>query len=611
MNMGPTQCSELVFRKTLIELFSYYGFEMIVKGYPAKRINVMHALSLFDEKTGNSRFKKRVINSVGKRIGKFTLFYPPVDLKWYIFRKRSTGDKRAMESQHSDNDNLIGAGLDSTPMHTHFENEEHLVVDSDGALANIDLTDDKPLVVDLDGTLIKTDLLYEGFILLLRKNLLYIFPCLFWLLRGKAYLKCRILKIVHITPELLPYNKRVLNFLQKEFDNGRKLILATASPLSTALEISRHHPIFDEVYGTEENINLKGKQKLKLLMAHFGEFEFDYIGNSRSDLVIFASSRYSYLVNPTRSLERSAGKISNLKYTFRSRKTSLKDYIKAIRVHQWVKNFLIFVPLITSHSFYSADLLMQAIAGFFAFSFVASGGYLVNDLSDLNSDRSHPTKRFRPLASGQISILTGSILAFILFAGGLFLASKLNTLFLCIVVFYFLASLSYSLYFKRFALYDVFILALLYSTRVIAGGMVTNIPLSFWLISFSTFLFLSLAFVKRYSELMKVTVQKDLKHRGREYYIEDISLLQTMAIVSGFLSIVVFSLYIDSSDVTRLYSKPKILWAISLLLLFWISRIWLITNRGKMNEDPIIFAIKDTTSYFIFLFIGIIILVAI
>jgi 4-hydroxybenzoate polyprenyltransferase/phosphoserine phosphatase len=467
-----------------------------------------------------------------------------------------------------------------------------------------------PLVVDLDGTLINTDVLHEGVIMLLRKNPLYIFRCLLWLLKGKVYFKNEIFKIVHLRYDLLPWNRELLSFLQTESANGRKLILATASLKYNAQEIAKIYPIFDEVYGTEE-VNLKGENKLKLLIREYGESKFDYIGNSHSDLKIIASSRYSYLVNPSKSLERKARKISDLKHVWKSQKLHLKYYIKAIRAYQWIKNVLIFVPLITSHSFYSVSMILQATGAFFAFSFAASAGYVINDLFDLNSDRLHPRKRFRPFASGKLSILSGGILACLLMAAGLFIASQLNLPFLIILTVYFVISFSYSLHFKKIVLYDVFILALLYSARVIAGGIVTDISISFWLIAFSTFIFLSLAFVKRYSELLKVKDETGLKERGREYGKEDLNLLQIMGIVSGFLSVVVFSLYIDSYEVAQLYSHPKILWSISLLFLFWISRIWIITNRGQMTDDPIVFAIKDATSYFIVLGIALIMFLSI
>ena len=356
---------------------------------------------------------------------------------------------------------------------------------------------------------------------------------------------------------------------------------------------------------------LKGKNKLKVLVDKFGEFKFDYIGNSNTDLEIFAKSRYSYLVNPSRSLEKKTRRISNLKHIWKFKKVNLKDYLKAIRAYQWIKNLLIFVPLITSLSFNSTKLIGLATGGFFAFSFIASAGYIINDLLDLNSDRLHPHKKFRSFASGELSIATGFTLVVVLLSMGTVIATQLSFQFTVILLVYLFTSLSYSFYFKNIVLYDVFILSLLYSIRVIAGGLVTYIPISFWLIAFSTFLFLSLAFVKRYSELIDIRDEKGLMERGRQYRKIDLSSLQIMGIVSGFISVVVFSLYLNSPEVRQLYSHPNALWMISFCLIIWISRIWIVTNRGEMTDDPIIFALKDTSSYGLFLIGGLILWIAI
>lgn len=464
---------------------------------------------------------------------------------------------------------------------------------------------DIPLVVDLDGTLINTDLLYEGIAALVKKNFLNVILVLLWFLKGKVYLKNKISQIAEVHLDLLPYNNQLLGFLRKESANGRPIVLATASPVCYAIEITKIYPIFEQAYGTEK-VNLKGKNKLHLLTDLFGEKKFDYIGNSNSDLIIFASSRYSYLVNATSSLEKATKKISNLQSNWKYRHRTLGNFLKAIRPYQWVKNFLVFVPIITAHKFNSLHLIIQSFCAFIAFSIVASSGYIINDLADLNSDRSHPRKQYRPFASGRLSILSGAILSLVLFGGGMIIATQINYVFVIILFSYFTVSISYSLYFKKMVLYDVFILALLYSIRVFAGGEVISVQLSFWLIAFSTLIFLSLAFVKRYSELMKVDSKAGLISRGREYFFEDLHLLQVMGIVSGFSSVIVFSLYINSPEVAFLYSQPKTLWAISLLFLFWISRIWLVTIRGKMTDDPIIFAIKDKTSYCIFFLVGLI-----
>jgi 4-hydroxybenzoate polyprenyltransferase len=470
---------------------------------------------------------------------------------------------------------------------------------------------DIPVVVDLDGTLINTDLLYEAAILLFKKNPIYIFKCLLWLLKGKVFFKNEIFKRVHLQYQLLPYNTEVINFLQQEFADGRKIVLATASPLACAAEIAKVQPFFSQVYGTDNAINLKGTNKLQLLVKEFGKGNFDYIGNAKPDLVIFAASRYAYLVNASSGVERSAKKLNNLKNVWGSAGATIKDYIKAIRAYQWIKNLLLFVPLITSHSLQSFNLLTVSFFAFLTFGLVASAGYLLNDLLDIASDRRHPRKQFRPVASGKITVVNALLIAIMFLAGGLIFAATINIYFFVVLLLYFFTSFSYSIFLKKIVLYDVFILALLYSIRVIAGAVVINVALSFWLIAFSTFMFLSLAFVKRYSELMQVGDASDLKNRGRGYAVEDLNLLQIMGVASGFLAVVVFSLYINSPEVTQLYSKPKILWAISFLFLFWVSRVWLFTTRGKMTDDPIVFAIKDASSYIIFLLTGILIWISI
>lgn len=461
-----------------------------------------------------------------------------------------------------------------------------------------------PIVADLDGTLINTDLLHESVILLLKKNPLFIFLFPVWLLKGKVYFKTKLHQFVQINFPLLPYNKPLLDFLHKESAGGRQVILATASLQANATEIAKVFPIFSLTHGTE-NLNLKGKNKLDVLLKLYGKAGFDYVGNSYSDLSIFEASRYSFLVSADKILEKRAKKVSNLQYIWKSRKNTFKDYLKAIRAYQWIKNILIFVPLVTSHSFNIGDFI-TTLEGFFAFNLVASSGYLLNDLLDLDSDRAHARKRFRPVASGNLSIPVACILAICVFSAGMFLAAILNIQFLLMLASYFLLTLAYSLYMKKIALCDIFVLALLYSVRVIAGAILIGVSLSSWLVAFSTFLFLSLAFVKRYAELHRVADSAETTNKAREYSVSDLTLLQTMGIAAGFLSVIVFSLYLDSAEVALLYSRPKLMWIISFLFLFWISRVWLKAAHGEMTDDPIIYAVKDKTSYLLFLIIGVI-----
>ncbi len=299
---------------------------------------------------------------------------------------------------------------------------------------------DVPLVVDLDGTLINTDLLYEAAVLLFKKNPLYIFNCVLWLLKGKAFLKNEIFKRVQLQYQLLPYNTEVINFLQQEFAVGRKIILATASPLSCAVEIAKVQPFFSQVYGTVNNTNLKGANKLNLLVKEFGESKFDYIGNAKPDLIIFVSCRYAYLVNATGAVERSVKKLNNLKNIWGTNNATFKDYIKAIRAYQWIKNLLLFVPLVTSHSLQSVNLLTISFFAFLAFNLVASAGYLLNDLLDIGSDRRHPRKQFRPVASGKVSVTNALIIAILFLAAGLIFAATLNIFFFAVLLFYFFTS---------------------------------------------------------------------------------------------------------------------------------------------------------------------------
>lgn len=467
-----------------------------------------------------------------------------------------------------------------------------------------------PLVVDIDGSLLKTDLLYEAMISLIRKNPIQFLKCLPSITKGKVFFKNNIFRYAEIDYKNLPYNEEILQFCSNEFLQGRKLVLATASPLKSAIEISKLFPMFSEVYGTEDKVNVKGRNKLKILIDRFGKGKFDYIGNSKADKVIFSSSRNSYLVNPLQSVEKKTKKIANLTYTWHSERASLKDYIKEIRAYQWIKNILIFVPLITAHLFFSMHAIVLTTIAFFIFSMVASSGYLLNDILDVQSDRIHPKKRDRAIASGKMSIPNALLLGILFLSSGLYFAISMNVIFFYTLLFYFIVSFLYSFFLKKMVLYDVFVLAMLYSIRVFAGSLVVNVPLSFWLISFSTFIFLSLAFLKRYSELISLTDKDILKKQSRGYYYEDKNLVQGMGIASGFLAIVVFALYINSNEVMVLYSRPKVLWPISFLLLFWIGRIWLFTTRGKMTDDPIVFSLKDITSYFVFLLCGILMLAA-
>lgn len=458
-----------------------------------------------------------------------------------------------------------------------------------------------PLFVDLDGTLIKSDLLIESFLALVRLNPLWFFLVPIWILRGKAYLKQQIVDHVEIDANLLPYNSTFLEYLNSEVAGGRKLILATASNEKLAWQVADHLGIFQSVLASNRNLNLSGKLKLKAMLEECGEGQFDYAGNAAVDLQIWPHARYAILVNTEKRVEKAARQTANLQQVFEERATGPVPYLKAMRVHQWLKNLLLFVPLLTAHEWHNILLIFNALIGFLAFSLCASSVYLLNDLLDLPSDRGHPRKRKRPFAAGDVPFSRGGVLMLLLLFMGLSVAAALSWAFLGVLLVYLAFTLAYSLRLKAVALIDVLILAGLYTLRVIAGAAAIDVVPSFWLLAFSMFVFLSLALVKRCSELDALIEMNGEATMGRDYRVSDLGYLHSMGTASGYLSVLVLALFINSPDVTERYTHPELLWLLCPTILYWISRIWLKTRRGEMHDDPLIFAIRDRGSRFVLL----------
>lgn len=469
-----------------------------------------------------------------------------------------------------------------------------------------------PLVVDLDGTLIKSDILLESFYAAIRSSPKVIVQAPFWLLSGKAYLKIQLAKHAIIDPKVLPYHSKFLAHLQEEHRQGRTLVLATASLKKYADDIAAHLGIFKEVLATEEGVNLKGKNKRKVLIEKYGEKGFDYAGDSSADLHIFSHARKAIVVCASNSTLTEAKRTADVAQVFGpDSKASLKTYVKAMRIYQWVKNSLLFVPLLTSHNWDDSSVPFQMLAGFLSFGMCASGGYIFNDLLDLTSDRYHPRKKNRPFASGDISIWQGSAMLVFLQLCGLALAFWLNPMFFWVMALYCSISLAYTLHLKTYVLIDVLILASLYTFRIVAGTILAEAPLSFWLFCFSIFIFFSLALVKRCSELITLSKTNRVYAGGRDYSVSDNDYLREMGISSGYMSILIVALYINSPDVALLYKNPKVLWLICPVLFYWVSRLWLKTGRGEMHDDPIVYSIKDRGSRFVLAAIVIIVLLAI
>jgi 4-hydroxybenzoate polyprenyltransferase/phosphoserine phosphatase len=457
------------------------------------------------------------------------------------------------------------------------------------------------LVVDLDGTLLRTDLLMETAMAFLRSQPLKVFKLLGWLLRGKAALKEGLALETWIDVSVLPYDAQVIEMIKTEQANGRMIVLATASHVSLAERIAEHLQLFDLVLASNANRNLSGNNKRDLLVAHFGEGGFDYVGNSKDDLPIWKVSRNAHVVNPDRGVESRVSAMSEVQPTLHTNTVKLRDWRKAMRLHQWLKNALIFVPLLASHRFTQFELMRDGVFAFFCFGLCASSVYILNDMLDLGDDRHHKTKCNRPFASGRLSIKAGLIAvpALLILAFGAAL-TLLPWQFSAVMAAYYMVTLAYSLKLKRLMAVDVIVLAMLYTARIIAGVAAFSLTLTFWILAFSMFIFLSLAMVKRYAELRDARVREvTTLARGRGYYPGDLDMIASLGASSGYLAVMVLALYIQDVKTTELYVTPHVIWLACPLLLFWVTRVWMLTHRGEMNEDPVVFAIRDRISQMI------------
>ena len=455
-----------------------------------------------------------------------------------------------------------------------------------------------PLCVDLDGTVLTTDVLWESVILLCKHQpwILLKFP--FWLVRGRAYLKQQIAQRVILDPAQLPYRQEVLSYLYQQKEAGRLLVLVTASDYQPAEAIATYLGIFSEVMASDGVRNLSGTEKRLALEYRFGAKGFDYIGDSRADLAVWSSANAAILVGTSQRILKHVRKVAPIEKIFPPSFHPLQAYVKALRIHQWVKNVLVFLPLLTAHLLLDVPSILHTGSAFVTFSLCASSLYLVNDLLDLQADRRHPQKRLRPLATGALPISTALVLIPILFLSALLTSwAMLPKEFSHLLGLYSLITFGYSFLLKQSPIIDVLTLAGLYTLRIFAGGIAIDVPISSWLLAFSMFFFLSLAFGKRHSEIQfrKVNENQGLERRG--YLGVDKEALATMGTVSGYLSVLVLAFYINSPDVLNLYHHPQLLWLICPLLLYWISRNWLLAQRGNIDDDPVLTALKDPQSY--------------
>lgn len=458
----------------------------------------------------------------------------------------------------------------------------------------------RPLVVDLDGTLIRTDMLVESASQFLIQNPFQFFKPLLWLLRGKTVLKTELAERVALDPSALPFNTDLLDWLRAEKQSGRCVVLATASHRVLAEQVAQHLHLFDEVLATDGHTNLKSTAKAQALIERFGEGGFDYVGNDWPDVQVWAKAHTAHVVDAPASLLSRAQAKGNVGQVFNSDMPSkLVAMLKAMRLHQWMKNLLVFVPLMAAHQYADASRDVLALMAFVIFSLTASSVYLLNDLVDVQDDRHHARKRHRPFASGALSLIMGwAAWPALLLVAVVLSAWLMPVLFSVSLGIYFVLTVAYSLQLKQLAVVDVLTLAALYTLRIIAGAAAIDVAVSFWLLLFSMFIFLSLALIKRYSELKVARdAGKTGALRGRGYEPDDLELVSSLGGSSGFIAVLVLALYIQDGQAAHLYATPQVIWLACPVMLFWISRAWLIAHRGRMHDDPIVFALKDKVSW--------------
>lgn len=452
-----------------------------------------------------------------------------------------------------------------------------------------------PLCVDLDGTLVKTDVFFESVLALLKRNPWAIVALLWWSLRGRSFLKRQVAAQVPLLVEMLPYRQEVLEFLRRERESGRKILLITAADQAVAEAVAAHLNQFDNVYASDGVMNLKGRAKAGFLAGKFGTNNFDYIGDSYADLPVWNVARLAYIVGSERLAKRVALK-TRVGRVFEVSRPSFSAWLRSIRLLHWTKNLLVLLPVLLAHTF-AWPAWRDSLIGFVLFGGCASGLYIFNDLLDLHSDRLHPAKSKRAFAAGEFPLWTGAVESASLVASSLIISFLLNWVFATALLGYAVLTIAYSWKLKKIPLLDVFVLSSFYTVRIWSGGLISGTPVSDWLTTFSLFFFLSLAMAKRHSELHHASKLVEEGNSGRGYVVKDRDLLAMFGTASSFAAIVILCLYARSPEVNSLYgSSTELLWLCPLVL-YWLTRVWLLAGRGELDHDPVLFAVRDRTSW--------------
>lgn len=471
-----------------------------------------------------------------------------------------------------------------------------------------------PLVVDLDGTLIGADLLIESAFAHFGATARRLPGMIRALFQGKAAFKSHIAAQTSIEAARLPYDERVIELIKTARAEGRRVVLASASNERYVADVCSHLALFDDWFASNDSVNLSAETKAQKLVEAFGAHGFDYIGNDKADLPVWREARLRYHVRAPAAVRAKLADIDSeavrLDEQGDSPLTKIKVWARLLRVHQWSKNALVFVPLLTSQHV-DPGSWVKAVAAFLCFSLAASGVYLLNDIVDVAADRAHPTKRKRPFAAGTAPILGGLIAAPVLFAASLLGSLAITPIFALTLAGYLVLTTAYTFGIKRMMMVDVIALAGLYTIRVFGGAAAIDVPVSEWLLGFSMFIFTALALVKRYVELAAL-LDADLPDpSNRNYRKADLDVIAALAAAAAFNAVTVFALYISSETTHALYRRPIALWLICPVLMYWLGRILIMAHRRLLHDDPVVFALKDKSSLAAAALIGVIMLGAI
>lgn len=459
--------------------------------------------------------------------------------------------------------------------------------------------------VDLDGTLSPSDLLVESCLQLMRRNVLYLFLLVFWALKGGWRLKTEVAKRLDLDTHGFPVRAGLIEQLQAYKAQGVELVLASASLATQVRKVAAQVGIFDRVIASE-NENLKGARKLQAIELDAQGRSWAYVGDARVDLSIWRATPFAWAVAPSSSTQRKAHALGIQLKILLQGNTSLRALRKAMRMQQWAKNALLFLPLLAAHEPLGL-LWLDAVWAFLSLGLVASATYLWNDLMDLPADRRHPRKRLRPMAAGTVPPQQALGVMLVLYAMGMGVSLLvLGWPYTLALAVYTASTLLYTFVLKEVAFLDVLTLGLLYTFRVVAGGVATDIEVSSWLLAISLFVFLSLALVKRCAELELLKSENKQLAQGRGYQTSDLPYLVAMGVSSGFMAVLVLALYADSQNGNLLYSNPKLLWCICPVLLYWLMRVWILTSRRQMVDDPVHFALNDRLSWLCLALIGLV-----